>query len=490
MNQLAEAARRAARARGFEPDFDADVEREAAAARPPAFPANARDLRHLLWSSIDNEESRDLDQVEYAEPTDGGIRLLVGIADVDARVPRDSAIDRRARANATSVYTGVAIFPMLPPQLSEGVTSLLPDQDRLALVIDVVVRPDGTVVQRDAYRAVVRNRAKLAYEAVGTWLEWRDPSGYHGADDSGGAPRGTAPAIPPPLTEQLRLQATAAQHLKDERRRAGALELDTIEARPVTRDGHVVDLTVTLKNRARDLIEDFMIAANIATSKLLESKGSSGIRRVVRRPERWPRIVDLVRAHGGSLPPEPDSHALAQFLAQARAKDPLRFPDLSLSIVKLLGRGEYALDLPGKDPGGHFGLAADDYSHATAPNRRYADLVQQRLLKAALSGAPQPYSNDELSAIAAHCTEREDEAKRVERQMRKVAAADMLRDRVGQTFDAIVTGASDRGTYVRLLRPPAEGRVVRNERGMDVGDRVRVKLVHVNQERGFIDFEG
>lgn len=489
-SRLAAVARDAARARGFEPDFDADVQREASAARAPAIPPDARDLRQLLWSSIDNEESRDLDQVEYAEPAaDGGIRLLVGIADVDAVVARDSATDRRARANATSVYTGVAIFPMLPPRLSEGITSLLPEQDRLALVIDIVVRPDGTVVQRDAYRAVVRNRAKLAYEAIGKWLEWRDSSGHHGAGDAGRA-RGGSAGVPPPLAAQLELQASAAARLKDERRRAGALELDTIEARPITRDGHVVDLEVTRKNRARDLIEDFMIAANIATSKLLESKGSSGIRRVVRRPERWPRIVDLVRAHGGSLPAEPDSHALAQFLAQARAKDPLRFPDLSLSIVKLLGRGEYALDLPGKDPGGHFGLAADDYSHATAPNRRYADLVQQRLLKAALRGAPQPYSNEELSAIAAHCTEREDAAKKVERHMRKVAAADMLRDRMGQTFDAIVTGASERGTYVRLLHPPAEGRVERNERGMDVGDRVRVRLVHVDRGRGFIDFEG
>ncbi|HJQ22031.1 MAG TPA: ribonuclease catalytic domain-containing protein, partial [Gemmatimonadaceae bacterium] len=447
MTDLLAAARAAARAEGFDPDFGPDVQREVAATRAPQFPTDARDLRGLLWSSIDNVESQDLDQIEYAERVDGGIRLMIGIADVDALVPRDSAIDLHAKTNATSLYTGVAIFPMLPEQLSAGLTSLLPDQDRLAIVIDIVVRPDGSVDSRSAYRAIVRNKAKLAYESVGAWLEKNFPSPDY-PPPSADTP---IPDIPANLAAQLQIQAQAARELKNERRRAGALEFDTIEARPITKDGRVVDLTVTRKNRARDLIEDFMIAANISTSKILESKGSSGIRRVVRRPERWPRIVDLVRQHGGTLPPEPDSHALAQFLSQARAKDPLRFPDLSLAIVKLLGRGEYALDLPGKDTDGHFGLAADDYSHATAPNRRYADLVQHRLLKTALAGAKQPYTNDELAAIAAHCTDREDAAQKVERHMRKVAAADLLSQRVGQSFDAIVTGVTSKGTFARLL---------------------------------------
>jgi exoribonuclease-2 len=473
---LFEVARAAAAQEGFEPDFGPDVERELAALTPLSFPPDVRDLRQLQWSSIDNVESRDLDQVEYAEPAQaGGIRLLIGIADVDAYVPRDSAVDAHARKNATSLYAGVAIFPMLPEKLSTGLTSLLPDEDRLAIVIDIVVQDDGEVGHGDAYRAVVRNKAKMAYEHVGAWLE---------------QPSNPVDGVPREMTDQLRLQAEAARRLKAERERAGALEFDTIEARPITKDGRVVDLAVTRKNRARDLIEDFMIAANIATSKFLERSGSSGIRRVVRRPERWNRIVDLVRQHGGALPPEPDSHALAAFLAQARAKDPLRFPDLSLSIVKLLGRGEYALDLPGKDPGGHFGLAADDYSHATAPNRRYADLVQQRLVKAVLAKASQPYTNDELASVAAHCTDREDAAQKVERHMRKVAAAELLGHRIGQTFDAIVTGVTPKGTFVRLLHPPAEGRVVHNEHGMDVGDRVRVKLVHVDPTRGFIDFAG
>jgi VacB/RNase II family 3'-5' exoribonuclease len=367
---------------------------------------------------------------------------------------------------------------MLPNELSAGLTSLLPDQDRLAIVVELVVDRDGTVRRSDAHRAIIRNKAKLVYEQVGSWLE-------SGKWEVGG---GKSP--PTGLFPQLTLQRDAAKRLKAERLRAGALELDTIEARPVTRDGRVVDLTVTRKNLARDLIEDFMIAANIAIAKFLEAHGSSGIRRVVREPERWGRIVDLARQRGTMLPPTPDSQALAAFLSKERAKDELRYPDLSLSIVKLLGRGVYALDLPGKDPGPHFGLAVHDYSHATAPNRRYADLVQQRLVKAMLSGEPQPYSNDDLAAVAAHCTEREDMAQKVERQMRKVIAAQLLGDRVGQSFDAIVTGVNDRGTFVRLLHPPAEGKVVKGEHGMDVGERVHVRLVHADPARGFIDFAG
>jgi exoribonuclease-2 len=479
---LVSAARRIALERGFEPEAGPDVVREVASLRPPDLTATgARDMRQLLWSSIDNEESRDLDQVEYAEEVENGaIRLLVGIADVDVLVPLGSATDAHAQKNSTSLYAGVAVFPMLPNELSAGLTSLLPDQDKLAIVVELVAEQDGSVRRSEAYRAIVRNKAKLVYEEVGAWLEsgrWEVAGGKNSA-------------APTSLFPQLTLQRDAAKRLKAERLRAGALELDTIEARPVSKDGKIVDLTVTRKNLARDLIEDFMIAANIAIAKFLEAHGSSGIRRVVREPERWGRIVELARQRGTTLPPKPDSQALAGFLVTERAKDELRYPDLSLSIVKLLGRGEYALDLPGKDPGEHFGLAVHDYSHATAPNRRYADLAQQRLVKAVLSGKPQPYSNEELSAIAAHCTEREDMAQKVERQMRKIIAAQLLADRVGQTFDAIVTGVNDRGTFVRLLHPPAEGKVVKGEHGMDVGERVRVRLAHVNPERGFIDVVG
>jgi exoribonuclease-2 len=476
---LKSVARRIAIERGFEPDPGEAAEREVAAARPPAIPAGIRDLRSTLWSSIDNEESRDLDQVEWAERLDGGaIRLFVGIADVDALVPKGSAIDAHARHNTTSLYTGVSIFPMLPEALSAGLTSLLPEQDRLAIVIEVLVEPDGTVSRYDVYRALVRNSVKLVYESVGAFLEGRSLNA-------------TALPFPIPasLRPQMQLQSEAAKRLKAQRHKAGALELDTIEARPVTKNGRIVDLAVVRKNLARDLIEDFMIAANAAIARFLEDHDSAGIRRVVREPERWPRIVDLARLHGEKLPDEPNSLALAGFLARARAKDPLRFPDLSLAIVKLLGRGEYALDLPGTDPGGHFALAAHDYSHATAPNRRYADLIEQRLVKAVLAKAPQPYTNDELASLASHCTEMEDAAQKVERQVRKVAAADLLADKIGQSFDALVTGVSKKGTFVRLLHPPAEGRVMRGEHGLDVGDRVTVKLVRVDRDKGFIDFE-
>jgi exoribonuclease-2 len=365
---------------------------------------------------------------------------------------------------------------MLPEKLSTDLTSLNENADRLAIAIETVVDRNGDVASFDVYRAMVHNYAKLAYDSVGEWL---------GGGNVPDKVNGNAA-----LSNQLKLQRDAAQRLKAERLRNGALELETIEATPVTKDGRIVDLAVVHKNQARDLIEDFMIASNVAIAKFLEARGRSGIRRVVREPERWGRIVELAKRYGTTLPDAPDSLALANFLAERRAADPERFPDLSLSIVKLMGPGIYALDLPGKDPGGHFGLATHDYSHATAPNRRYADLVTQRLVKAALADQPAPYSNEELASVAARCTEREDAENKVERTIRKTAAALLLRDRIGETFDAIVTGANDKGTFVRTIRPPAEGMVVRQHEGFDVGDRVRVKLVGADPNRGFIDFEG
>jgi len=395
---------------------------------------------------------------------------------VDSLVPKGSPLDEHALANCTSVYTGIDVFPMLPEKLSTDLTSLNENADRLAIAIETVVDRNGDVASFDVYRAMVHNYAKLAYDSVGEWL---------GGGNVPDKVNGNAA-----LSNQLKLQRDAAQRLKAERLRNGALELETIEATPVTKDGRIVDLAVVHKNQARDLIEDFMIASNVAIAKFLEARGRSGIRRVVREPERWGRIVELAKRYGTTLPDAPDSLALANFLAERRAADPERFPDLSLSIVKLMGPGIYALDLPGKDPGGHFGLATHDYSHATAPNRRYADLVTQRLVKAALADQPAPYSNEELASVAARCTEREDAENKVERTIRKTAAALLLRDRIGETFDAIVTGANDKGTFVRTIRPPAEGMVVRQHEGFDVGDRVRVKLVGADPNRGFIDFEG
>jgi len=474
-------ADRTLREEGFETSYGAAVERELAALRAPAqAPASddpVRDLRALPWSSIDNADSLDLDQVEVAERLSGGeIRLRVGIADVDALVPKGSAIDDRARTNATSVYAGIHVYAMLPERLSTDLTSLSLGAERLAMVIELDVAEDGCVRRHGVYRALVVNRAKLAYEHVGRWLE------------GGAAPESLAGDGV--MLEQLQLQAEASDRIEAQRDRSGALELDTIEARPVVRDGRLVDLALVHKSRARELIENFMITGNIAIARFLEEHGRSGIRRVVRAPERWERIVALAARYDERLPDEPDSLALAHFLARRRSADPGRFPDLSLSIVKLMGPGEYALDRPGKDPGGHFGLAAHDYSHATAPNRRFADLVTQRLVKAVLAGAPAPYEDDDLAALAAHCTEREDAARKVERTMRKAAAALLLAPRIGETFAAIVTGVNRRGVFVRLLSPPAEGRVVRREEGMDVGEYVRVRLVGTDPARGWVDFEG
>jgi exoribonuclease-2 len=472
------AARRAVLEAGFEPDLDGAAKAQLDTIVGPApIAAGIKDLRDKPWSSIDNKESRDLDQIEYAEKLpDGNVRLVVGIADVDVLVPKDSPLDRHAMANCTSVYTGVEVFPMLPEKLSTDCTSLNEGQDRVIIAIETVVDADGDVVSYDVYRAIARNTAKLAYDDVGEWLE-----------SGGKLDKVTDNKI---LTEQLQLQAEASKRLKDERARNGALEFDTIEATPIAKDGKVVDLKIIHKNRARDLIEDFMIASNVAIARFLEAKGRSGIRRVVREPERWGRIVELASRYGETLPAEPSSLALAQFLIKRRAADPDRFPDLSTSIVKLMGPGIYALDLPGTDPGGHFGLATHDYTHATAPNRRYADLVTQRLVKAAFENAPAPYSDDELRAIAKQCTEREDAENKVERKVRKIIAALLLSDRIGDSFDAIVTGAGPKGTFVRTVHPPAEGMVVRGHKGFDVGDKVRVKLVAADPQKSYIDFEG
>jgi ribonuclease R len=474
---LERVARQAFVDNGFVPEPGAAADAELAGLRAAA-DRSVRDLRGLLWSSIDNVTSRDLDQIEVAEAAaGGGVLLRVGIADVDAYVAKGSAIDAHAQANATSVYTGVSVYPMLPEALSTDRTSLVEGEERLVLVIELDIAADGQVRRHDVYRARAINRAKLDYESVGAWLEGRGPEPAKVAADNA-------------LEAQLWLQDRAASLLKRTRERAGALDLDTVAVTPVAKDGAIESLNVTRKNRARDLIEDFMIAANVAIARLLAGHARSSIRRVVRAPRRWDRIVAIAAEYGIALPAEADTRALSAFLAARRAVDPLRFADLSLSVVKLLGPGEYVLDRPGPaDDAGHFGLAAPHYTHATAPNRRYADLVTQRLVKAAIAGAPAPYGDDELGAIAARCTERENAANRVERTARKAAAALLLAPRLGATFDAIVTGVTRHGTYVRLLSPPAEGRVVRGEAGMDVGERVRVRLVATDAERGHIDFD-
>jgi VacB/RNase II family 3'-5' exoribonuclease len=474
---LVEGARRAMLDAQFLPEIPAEAQAEAARLRPASpFGHGVRDLRSLPWSSIDNDESRDLDQIEVAEElAKGQVRVRVGIADVDALVHRGSALDAYAARNTCTVYTGPKIFPMLPESLSTDHTSLGDGDDRLAVIVEMDVDPDGRVVNADVYRAAVKNHAKLAYDGVGAWLE-----------GSGHAPAKVGASRV--LQEQLRLQDKAAQALKKLRYEHGALDLETIEARAVVKDGAVTSIELTKKSRARALIEDFMIAANGAMARFLDARHLSSIRRVVKAPERWQRIVTLATESGDTLPPEPSSRALAAFLDRRKVAAPDTFADLSLSVVKLMGPGEYALERAGEPHDGHFGLAVTDYTHSTAPNRRFADLVTQRLVKAALAGAPPPYSDQELQAIAAHCTQKENDARKVERTTRKQAAAVYLAGRIGQEFDAIVTGAADKGTFVRLVDPPAEGRIVQGEKGLDVGDHVRVRLVATEPSRGFIDF--
>jgi VacB/RNase II family 3'-5' exoribonuclease len=462
---------------GLEPDFSPAELAELARIAGPAAPADTtRDLRQLLWSSIDNDDSRDLDQLEVAQALPGGAtKVMVAIADVDALVEKGSAIDAHAQQNTTSVYTAAEIFPMLPERLSTDLTSLADGQDRLAVVTEMTVETDGSVSSSEVYRAFVHNHAKLAYPSVGAWLEGKGPLPGAAAQVAG-------------MEEQLKIQDAAAQHLRKLRQDRGALGLETIQAH-ATFDGELITgLEEERPNRAKQLIEDFMIAANGVIAELLAAKRLPSLRRVVRTPKRWDRIVELASRYHEQLPAEADSKALADFLERRRRADPERFPDLSLSVVKLLGAGEYVVDPPGGEAPGHFGLAVRDYTHSTAPNRRYPDVITQRLVKAALAAAPAPYSLAELASLATHCTEQEDAANKVERRVQKSAAALLLEHRIGQFFNGIVTGASDKGTWVRIVAPPVEGKVVHGEHGMDVGDHVRVKLVGADVDQGFIDF--
>ncbi len=464
--------------RGLLPDFSAEALAELGRLQVPAATAGepVRDLRNLLWASIDNDDSRDLDQLTVAEAMPGdNIKILVAIADVDSLVKNGSAIDEHAHHNTTSVYTAAEIFPMLPEKLSTDLTSLNFNEDRLSLVVEMAVGADGSLQESNIYRAWVRNQAKLAYNSVAAWLEQNE-----GAPEAMVAVQG--------LAENLRLQDRVAQSLKNFRQIHGSLSLETIEAKAVFDGDQIRALEIEEKNRAKEIIEEFMVAANGVVARYLSARKFPSIRRVVRTPKRWDRIVEIAGEHQVKLPDIPDSKALEEFLLKEKAADPLSFPDLSLAVIKLLGSGEYIAELPEDNPPGHFGLAVKDYVHSTAPNRRYPDLLIQRLLKAALEGKPVPYSKDELDVLAVHCTEAEDAAKKVERQVGKSAAALLLESRIGEQFDSIVTGAAAKGTWVRLLTIPVEGKLVSGFEGLDVGDRVRVQLISVNVQRGFIDF--
>jgi exoribonuclease-2 len=463
---------------GFEPEFPPQASQQLAGleAHPPQVAAggDVRDLRDLLWSSIDNDTSRDLDQIELADHgSNGDVKVMIGVADVDAFVAKQTPIDQHAALETTTVYTGVRNFPMLPEELSTGVTSLLENQDRLCIVVEFVIDASGQVTSQDMYRAVVRNKAQLQYNSIGGWLEGKLAAPAKVASSN-------------ELQAQLKLQDEVAQRLKQHRFQNGALTLDTDEVHPVVLNEKVVDIVQQQRNRATDLIEDFMIAANGIVARRLESVSS--LRRIVRTPKRWDRIVQLAASKGEKLPAQPDSKALNDVLLRRKAADPDHFADVSLAVIKLIGPGEYVLERPGEVAPGHFGLAVQDYTHSTAPNRRFADMVTQRLLKAMIAGQQNPYSDDELTAIAANCTQKEDAARKVEREMSKRLAAIAMQSRIGEAFDAIVTGVTDSGTFVRVLQPHIEGLLAQGEQGLDVGDKLRAKLIRTDVQKGYIDF--
>jgi exoribonuclease-2 len=476
---LQQIARKAMIARGLEPDFPAAVLTDLMKITSPAIfkPGIAKDMRDKLWCSIDNTESLDLDQLSCAEQLpENKTRLYVAIADVDALVAAHSNIDDHAGKNTTSVYTVAQIFPMLPEKLSTDLTSLSFGTDRCSFVVELIVSEDGTVEQSEVYSALVKNRAKLDYLSVGAWLE-------------GAGPIPTEIARVEGLSENIKLQDHVAQKMKELRYLHGALDLETIEASPVFDGDTLKEMKVEQKNRAKDLIADMMIASNSATARFLNGKNFPSLRRVVRVPKQWDRIVELASEHGYSLPAKADSKSLSGYLSYFKQKDPDHYADMSLSVLKLLGSGEYVMETPGASQEDHFGLAVKDYTHSTAPNRRYPDLVTQRLLKAAISGKSVPYSTEQLEEIATNCTTKEDDVKKVERLVEKSAVAMLMESRIGEEFDAIISGASPKGTWIRLFSPHVEGKLVKGFKGFKVGQKLRARLVYVNAEEGFIDFE-
>jgi len=475
---LQRVARRVMLDRGLAPDFSPAALAQVAGLEGTAatMSGDVRDLRALPWCSIADSDSRDIDQLSVSQDLGNRqTKILVAIADVDALVAPATPLDAHAASNTMSVCTDAQIFPMLPERLSTELTSLSLGAERASVVVEYAVAVDGRLGPADVYRAVVRNQANLTFDATTAWLD-------------GKAALPEAAARVEGMELQLRTQEEVAARLRRARFARGALEFASLQSRPVFDGETVVAIQSARPNRAKEIIEEFMIAASGVMTDFLDAHRRPSIRRVVRSPERWERLIGLAAGHGESLPSQPSGAALQGFLAKRRATDPLAFPDLSLAVVKLVGRGEYVAETPGETPIGHFGLAARDYSHSTAPNRRFSDLITQRLLKATLAGQPSPYSTGELAAMAQHCTVQETSATKVERQVSKSGAAILLQERVGECFDGMVTGASKKGTYARIFDPAVEGRIVDGFRGLKVGDKVRMTLMATNFERGHLDF--
>lgn len=472
-------AQKAMISRGLVPDFpDVEISELNKILLPATYkPETAKDMRDLPWCSVDNADSLDLDQLTYAELLEGNkVKILVAIADVDALVDTKSNIDNHASQNTATVYTVAKIFPMLPEKLSTNLTSLCLDSDRCAIVVEIILGDDGRIQQSDVYQATVRNHAKLQYEKLAAWLEGNSPV-YPEITKVNG------------LAENIKLQDRVAQKMKALRYEHGALEFETIEATPIFDGNTLREMKIEQRNRAKDLIEDFMIAANGTTAIFLTGKNFPTMRRVVRIPKQWDRIVELASEHGFSLPPEADSKSLSEYLKFIKQNDPLHFVDMSISVLKLLGSGEYIVNTPGSIPPGHFGLAVKDYTHSTAPNRRYPDLVTQRLLKSAIAGNSISYSTEQLEEIARYCTLKEDDVRKVERQVEKSANAILMESRIGEEFEAIVSGASPKGTWIRLIHPHVEGKLVNGFKGLKVGEKLKARLTQINVELGYIDFE-
>lgn len=476
IEDLAQLANQVMKERGLKPDFSAqEIQQLELINQPASATAETVDLRSLLWCSIDNDDSRDLDQLTYAEKDKESYLFWIAVADVSSLVKKNTPIDRHAQINTTSVYTPAKIFPMLPEKLSTDLTSLNENEDRMAMVVKILMNKTGEIENFTIFPAIVHNHAKLAYNAVGDWLEGKS----NAPDKVKNSPK---------LEETLRLQHEIAQMLKESRHEAGSLTLISSEPKvKVESDNHIV-IQPSYQNFAQQLIEEFMIAANRAMAQSFSKAKLPNLRRVVRIPKYWDRIVEVAKDLGEILPSKPDSKALDLFLIKRKKVDPESFPDLSLTIIKLLGSGEYVVETDADSHLGHFGLALSDYTHSTAPNRRFPDLISQRQYKAFLSGEAPPYTLDELKRLAIQCSKQEDAAKKVQRQLNKSAAAAVLSSQIGTVFKGIITGSNEKGVWVRIFNPPVEGKVVSALKKLEVGDRVTIKLKSVDVAKGFIDF--